>query len=276
MKKRFLLYVSALVAIVGLTAASSYHPVKPVPTYVEIITRFGTMKVLLYDETPLHKENFLKRVRSGYYDSLTFHQVFPDYTAQGGDPKSRYATEDSVIGDGGPAELIPAEFRPNLIHKYGALAASRNVNKEMSSHASQFYLVKGKKYTAAELEHIERLRNQIIRSNILYNLTNADTTKARINDFGMRGDKEGLKQYTKSFQQLTDEAFAKRGPYKFTPYQVETYTTIGGIPQLDSGYTVFGEVVKGLEIIDSICAQPRAKNNRPLRDIRMKIRVLNN
>lgn len=276
MKKRLLLYISAIMAIAGLSAAGTHHPEKPTPTYVEIITRFGTMKVLLYDETPLHRDNFLKLVRSGFYDSLTFHQVFPDYTAQGGDPKSRLATSDSVIGDGGPTYKIPAEFRPNLIHKYGALAASRDINREMASHGSQFYLVKGKKYTPADLERIEGLRNQIIRSNILYELSNADTTKARINDFGMRGDKEGLKKYTQTFQKLTDDAFAKRGPYKFTPLQVSTYTSIGGIPQLDSGYTVFGEVVKGLEIIDSICAQPRAKNNRPLRDIRMKIRVVNN
>lgn len=263
------LLVLVLVSTLGVVLLSADDPK---PKYVEIWTRFGTMKVKLYDETPLHRDNFLKLVRAGYYDSLTFFQVFPDYTAQTGDPKSRFATEDSVIGDGGPTYTIPAEFRPNLIHKYGALAAARTVNPDFSSHGSQFYLVKGKKYSIDELQRVEGMRNQIIRSNIFYELTRADSTQARIKDFSLRGDKEGLKAYTKTFQAATDSAFARRGPYQFTIDQIRAYTSIGGVPQLDSGYTVFGEVVKGLHIIDSICAQPKAKNNRPLKDIRIKIR----
>jgi cyclophilin family peptidyl-prolyl cis-trans isomerase len=263
-----------LVLVLGVLFLSTGAALNPKPTYVEIITRFGVMKVKLYDETPLHRDNFLKLVKAGYYDSLTFFQIFPDYTIQSGDPKSRYATEDSLIGDGGPTYKIPAEFRPNLIHKYGALAAARDINPDFSSHGSQFYIVKGKKFTVEELQKVEGLRNQIIRSNIFYQLTKADTTQARIKDFSLRGDKEGLRAYTKTFQAATDSAFAKRGPYQLNIDQIRAYTSIGGLPQLDSGYTVFGEVVKGLNIIDYICAQPRAKNNRPIKDIRIKIRVV--
>lgn len=269
--KRFLPLLLLLFALFGIGANGG-----PKPTYVDIITKFGTMRVLLYDETPLHRDNFLKLVKQGYYDSLTFFQIFPDYTIQTGDPKSRFATEDSVIGDGGPEYTIPAEFRPNLIHKYGALAAARNINPDFSSHASQFFIVKGKRYTISELEKIEGVKNQIIRSNIFYQLTKADTTQARIKDFGLRGDKDGLRAYTQTFQAVVDSAFERRGAYRFTMDQIRTYTSIGGLPQLDSGYTVFGEVVKGLHIIDSIISQPRAKNNRPLNDIRLKIRVVKN
>lgn len=247
----------------------------PQPTYVDIITKFGTMRVLLYDETPLHKQNFLKLVKQGFYDSLTFFQVIPDYTIQTGDPKSRYATQDSVIGDGGPTYTIPAEFHPELIHKFGALAAARTINPDFSSHASQFYIVKGKVHTVQDLQRVEAMRNQLIRTNIFYQLVNADSTKERTKDFGMRGDKEGLKAYTKTFQSVVDSIFNKRGPFELDINQVRTYTTIGGLPQLDSGYTVFGEIVQGLNIIDSIMAQPTNKNNRPKQDIRIKIKLVN-
>lgn len=270
-KNKYIQFALLLTAIFCLSAAGG-----PKPTYVDIITKFGTMRVLLYDETPLHRDNFVKLVKQGYYDSLTFFQVFPDYTIQSGDPKSRYATEDSVIGDGGVSYTIPAEMRPNLFHKYGALAAARTINPDFSSHGSQFFIVKGKVYSIEELKKVEGLKNQIIRSNIFYQVTKADTTQERIKDFGMRGDKEGLNAYTKTFQAVVDSAFERRGPYQFSVDQIRTYTTIGGLPHLDSGYTVFGQVVKGLHIIDSISNQPRAKNNRPLKDIRIKMRVVKN
>lgn len=270
-KNKYIQFALLLTAIFCLSAAGG-----PKPTYVDIITKFGTMRVLLYDETPLHRDNFVKLVKQGYYDSLTFFQVFPNYSIQSGDPKSRFATEDSVIGDGGVSYTIPAEMRPNLFHKYGALAAARTINPDFSSHGSQFFIVKGKKYTIDELEKIEALRNQMIRSSLFYEITKSDTTQARVKDFGLRGDKEGLKAFTSTFQAVVDSAFIKRGAYKLSRKQIELYTTVGGLPQLDSGYTVFGEVVKGLHIIDSISNQPRAKNNRPLKDIRIKMRVVKN
>jgi cyclophilin family peptidyl-prolyl cis-trans isomerase len=275
MRKSALFVGLITIVLIGVSATFKKYQ-DPKPKYVEIITRFGVMKVLLYDDTPLHRDNFLKWVRAGFYDSLTFHMVTPEGTAQGGDIKSKYATEDSVIGDSDFGYRIPAEFRPNRFHKYGAISAARDINPEFASHPTQFFLVRGTNYNVKDLQKMEGYKNQMIRTNIFYTLMNADSTQKRIADFGMRGDKEGLRAYTKTFQSITDSIFAKRTPFTFTTEQIRTYNTIGGIPQLDSGYTVFGEVVSGLHIIDSICNQPAGKNKRPLKDIRMKIREVKN
>lgn len=244
--------------------------------YVEISTRFGKMKVMLYNETPQHRDNFIKLVKEGFYDSLMFHRIIPDYTISGGDPKTRFATEDSVVGDGDLGYRIPFEYYPGLMHKRGALAAARDQNPTFASNPSQFFIVWGKTYTIKELKKIENFRNQIIKSNILYTISQADTTKARMNDYNLRGDKEGLKKYVSSFQSVADTIYARTTPFTFNSEQIVTYTTLGGLPQLDSGYTVFGEVVSGLHIIDSIIRQPRTKSDRPVKDIRMKIRIIKN
>jgi cyclophilin family peptidyl-prolyl cis-trans isomerase len=223
------------------------------PIYVEIITKFGIMKVRLYDETPLHRDNFIKLIKERFYDSLTFHSVTSGFTAQGGDFKSKYATSDSVIGDGDLGYRIPQEFRGNLFHKYGAIAAARDNNPDMASNASQFYIVQGRRYTLDELVKIENFKNQRIKSDLLYKIMQADSTKARMEDFTLRGDRDGMKAFVASFQPIVDEQFKQRGDYAFTSQQIQEYTSIGGIPQLDSGYTVFAEVVSGFNIIDSIC-----------------------
>ncbi|MES2689590.1 MAG: peptidylprolyl isomerase [Bacteroidota bacterium] len=270
-------YINRILVLLTIAFISIYAtPPKPVSkptTYVDITTRFGTMKVKLYDETPKHRDNFIKLVKQGFYDSLTFHFVGPDFIAQGGDPKSRYATEDSVIGDSDLGYKIPAEINPTLFHKYGALVAARDQNPTLASNASQFYLVRGKRFTLEQLMKIEDYKSQRIKSDILYTLMQSDTAKARMEDFTLRGDKEGMKAYVASFQPVAENLFNRRGPYRFTSHQVQEYTSIGGIPPLDSGYTVFGEVISGRYIIDSLCSQPTAKNGRPLKDIRMKIRI---
>lgn len=274
MKNRGYIFTTALVlALIGIHAT----PPKPAPkgpALVEITTRFGVMKVRLYDETPLHRDNFLKLVNRKFYDSLTFHKVVPGFIAQGGDPKSKYATKDSVIGDTDLGYKIPAEFRPNLFHKYGTLVAARDNNPQMASDACQFFLVKGSRYTVEQLMKVEDYKSQRIKSDILYTLMQSDTAKARIDDFTLRGDKEGLKKYIASFQPVAEEIYNKRGPYRFSEQQIQEYTSIGGVPPFDSGYTVFGEVISGVHIIDSICAQQTEKNQRPVQDIRMKIRVV--
>lgn len=268
-----LIFVFLIIGFIGIYATPPKQA-KKTPTYVEITTKFGVMKVKLYDETPLHRDNFLKLVNQKFYDSLTFHKVVYGFIAQGGDAKSRYATEDSVIGDSDLGYKIPAELRPNLFHKYGALVAARDNNPQMASDASQFFLVKGNRYTLEQLMKVEDYKSQRIKSDILYLLMQSDSAKVRIDDFTLRGDKEGLKQYIASFQSVAEELYNKRGPFRFTERQIQEYTSIGGIPPFDSGYTVFGEVVSGLHIIDSICSQKVAKNERPVEDIRMKIRVV--
>lgn len=204
---------------------------------VLITTSMGTIVVDLYDETPLHKANFLKLAESGFYDSLLFHRVINGFMIQGGDPQSKGAAEGVQLGNGGPGYTIPAEFVDSLFHKKGALAAARmgdNVNPEKASSGSQFYIVQGKTYTKEQLLSMEKT---IRKNNALYNL-------------GGRED------------------------FTFSEKQIEDYTTIGGTPFLDGSYTVFGEVIYGLDVIERIALVDKDSFDRPVTDILMKMEVI--
>ncbi len=187
-------------------------------------TSMGEIVIRLFDETPLHRDNFIRLVKTGYYDSVLFHRVIQNFMIQSGDPNSKNAEKGIPLGSGGPVKTIPAEFVPELFHKKGMVAAARtgdNVNPQKASSGSQFYIVQGRQFTDAELDSVERVR--------------------------LFGRKLPL---------------AHRAIYK----------TIGGTPQLDQNYTVFGEVVSGIEIVDSIAATPTSKGkdkDRPLTDIRI-------
>lgn len=197
---------------------------------VVISTEFGDMIIQLYEETPQHRENFLKLTRESYYDSLLFHRVIKNFMIQGGDPDSRGAAPGTRLGTGGPGYTIPAEFNPKFIHKKGALAAARQgdqVNPEKESSGSQFYIVDGQPVTPAQLDQVEQRLNS----------------------------RPGAEEF------------------KYTDEQREIYTTVGGTPHLDGEYTVFGEVVDGFHVIDSIAAQPTDRMNRPLEDIPMTIKI---
>jgi len=194
------------------------------PQRIKIVTDSGIMVIRLYDSTPLHRDNFVKLVKMGFYDSLLFHRVIPQFMIQGGDPTSKNAAPGTMLGNGGDSmQRIPAEFRSDLFHKRGVLAAARAGinNPEKASSACQFYLVQGKLMNDAELNAAE----------------------------GRIGK-------------------------KFTEQERNVYKTIGGTPWLDQGYTVFGEVESGVEVINKIAMVSRDKNNRPLGDIRMFIEVI--
>lgn len=194
---------------------------------VEISTSYGNMVVKLYDSTPKHRDNFIKLISTGFYDSLLFHRVINEFMIQGGDPTSKNADSAALLGNGeASGEMIPAEFNEKFIHKKGALAAARTDNPEKASSNCQFYIVQGKKYADAEL----------------------NTTECSIRN--------------------NNPAFS------YTDAQRKIYTTIGGTPFLDQNYTVFGEVVKGLDVIDKIASAPADPNNRPLKNISMKVRLL--
>ncbi|MBF90304.1 MAG: peptidylprolyl isomerase [Flavobacteriales bacterium] len=193
-------------------------------TTVLISTSFGDMMVELYNETPQHRDNFIKLVEERFYDGTLFHRVIPNFMIQGGDPDSKGAAPNVQLGNGGPGYTIPAEFVDGLFHKKGALAAARlgdAVNPKKESSGSQFYLVQGQ-----------------------------DFTEEKLWSFGLRSGK------------------------KYTQEQTKTYRTIGGTPHLDGAYTVFGEVVKGLEVIELIANQKRDKNNRPLKDVEISISII--
>lgn len=190
---------------------------------VVISTNLGNITLELYNETPLHRDNFLKLVKQGFYDKTLFHRVIKDFMIQGGDPNSRNADKNAVLGNGGPGYNIPAEFSPKLFHKKGALAAARQgdeINPKKASSGSQFYIVHGKKYSHYELENI-----------------------------------------------------AVQTGISFSPDQISTYENIGGSPFLDGNYTVFGEVVEGLDVVDRIAEVKTGAGNRPLKDIVMEIEI---
>lgn len=198
---------------------------KPKNQYIRIKTAFGECIVKLYNETPLHRDNFLKLTKEGYYNGTLFHRVIKDFMIQGGDPDSKNAKPDSLLGEGGPKYTIPAEFNDSLFHKKGVLAAAREgdlVNPAKASSGSQFYLVQGKVFTEEQLNSLE----------------------------------------------------AKRLKFKIPNWQRKVYTTIGGTPHLDRNYTVYGEVVEGLELVDKIAAFETNKNDRPKQDVKMEISIL--
>ena len=193
---------------------------------VRLTTDSGVIVLRLYNQTPLHRDNFLKLVKQHYFDSSLFHRVIKNFMIQGGDPESKNAKPGILLGNGGPSYTIPAEFDTTLFHKKGVLAAARegdNVNPKKASSGSQFYIVQGKKFTDAGLDSVETFR--------------------------LKGRKLPLSHR-------------------------EVYKTIGGTPHLDMNYTVFGEVESGLEVVDKIASASRDSNNRPLTDIRMKMKIL--
>lgn len=196
---------------------------------VQLTTDYGTMVIRLYDSTPLHRDNFIKLVKAGFYDSLMFHRIIQQFMIQGGDPDSKNAEPGQQLGAGSApgVERIPAEFRSNLIHKKGALAAARDNNPDKASSNCQFYIVQGQTYNDTALNMME--------------------CNVRQEDPGFR----------------------------FTEAQRKVYKTIGGTPFLDQNYTVFGEVIKGLDVLDKIAALPKDGNDRPTQDVRMKMKMLN-
>src|SRR5690606_25693127 len=214
-----ILVVLTLLTITGLSSVAAAPPHK----YVRIITAQGECLVKLYDETPLHRDNFMKLVREGYYNNLLFHRVIRNFMIQGGDPDSRYAAERQRLGEGGPDYPVPAEFSDSLFHKKGVIAAARDDNPEKASSGSQFYLVQGRTFSDAGLDSLEQLR---------------------------------------------------LGGRKIPAHQRAVYKTLGGTPHLDQNYTVFGEVIAGIEMIDRIAAVETDRYDRPLEDQRMTMEPL--
>lgn len=197
---------------------------------VVMTTTYGQMTIQLYDDTPIHKENFLKLVNESFYDSLLFHRVISGFMIQGGDPDSRDAKPKAMLGRGGPGYTLPAEILPNHIHKKGVLSAARQgdaVNPNKESSGSQFYIVQGRPVNPDNLSKIE----------------------------------SGRKKKESNFMGYSED-------------QINSYTTIGGTPHLDGGYTVFGEVIDGLNVIDSIASMPINGSNRPRKDVFMTMEVV--
>lgn len=189
--------------------------------YVLIETDMGNMTVKLYNETPQHRDNFLKLVNEGFYDGLLFHRVIKNFMIQGGDPESKDAKPGQMLGNGTLGYYVPAEFVNGIIHKKGALAAARDNNPQKASSSCQFYIVQGNVWDSVRLDQL-----------------------------------------------------APRMGKTFSSYQKEVYATVGGTPHLDGDYTVFGEVVEGLDVIDKIASVLTGPADRPVQDVKMRMREI--
>ncbi|MBX2931091.1 MAG: peptidylprolyl isomerase [Chitinophagaceae bacterium] len=245
--KHFLLLLSVVISSITINAQATKkktttRPATPKVTQtatttpvskerlVEITTDYGIMIARLYDATPLHRDNFIKLIQKGFYDSLLFHRVIKGFMIQGGDPVSKHADSLAILGGGEVTgqPRIPAEFNHNLIHKKGALAAARDGNPEKASSNCQFYIVQGNKIDTAQL------------------------------------------------RQMYEQRIKPNNPnFSYTEQQKEMYHRIGGTPFLDQNYTVFGEIISGLNVIDKIASLQTRPGDRPIKDVRMKIRMLN-
>lgn len=241
------------------------------PVKVAITTEYGEIEIELYDQTPLHRDNFVKLVNEGFYDGTLFHRVIQEFMIQGGDPDSRDAQPGTMLGRGGPGYTVPAEFDTTLIHKRGALAAARqgdNVNPTQASSGSQFYIVQGKKYTDEELDQVEI---QIAQG----------TARQKFNQY-MREEEEALKKEGKEVDMMDIQMkanqkaseYLRKNPYRMSKKNREIYKTIGGTPLLDGAYTIFGEVTKGLEVVDAIAALETDDFDRPRKDVKMTMKII--
>ncbi|MBL7834615.1 MAG: peptidylprolyl isomerase [Cyclobacteriaceae bacterium] len=246
---------------------------------VTIKTSYGDMVAILYNETPKHKENFIKLANSKFYDSLLFHRVMNEFMIQGGDPESKKAVAGQSLGSGNPGYTIEAEFRPTLFHERGSLAAARTPdagNPTKASSGSQFYIVQGKKYTTEEIDQFEEsLRNnkksQYLREIIMSPKYTGLLTQ--IQEHQRAQDGAWLNEFFEKSDTLIVKEKPGYKPFAFTPEQKTVYTTVGGTPFLDGEYTVFGKVIKGMEVVDKITAVAKDAQNRPNEDIRMFVSV---
>jgi peptidyl-prolyl cis-trans isomerase B (cyclophilin B) len=243
---------------------------------IKIKTTEGDIIVRLYDETPLHRDNFIKLAGEGYFDGTLFHRVIKDFMIQGGDPDSKGAPAGKSLGTGGPDYTIPAEFvYPQLFHKRGALSAARQgdeVNPGRKSSGSQFYIVWGKTCKPQEMKQMER-QMAIQQEQTFFNQM-VQEHKAEIMDFRRNKDHAGLQDLQGKLEAATKDKCKEMGTPKFTPEQIEAYTTVGGTPFLDNQYTVFGEVESGLEIVEKIQNCDTLRGDRPKTDISMTVEII--
>ncbi len=238
-----------------------------------IQTNVGNIKVKLYNETPKHRDNFIKLVKEHYYDSVLFHRCIQNFMIQGGDPDSKKAKPFVQLGEGGPGYTIPAEFNEKLFHKKGVLAAARESdleNLKQESSGSQFYIVQGKVFKDSLLKNV--LAKRITKMKLFNEIANREENKnivLKYQTFVKAQKNDSAAFYYNLIDKKVETEFSSVPLYKFSDEQIKAYTTVGGTPHLDGSYTVFGEVVEGIEIVEKIAAQQTDANNRPMADIRI-------
>lgn len=273
-----IIYAILLILLTSISSCSllSFNGNDEQQSKVKIETNYGTIVLALYNETPLHRDNFIKLTKSKFYDSLLFHRVIPNFMIQCGDPGSKGASQTKFLGNGGPGYTIPAEFMPGLIHKKGAVAAARlgeEQNPLKASSGSQFYIVQGRIYSEQELNQIEEQRISKMTIQVLIDyLQKPEQTELRNQIIALQkeGKTEEYNAKIEEIKALFPQEMAMIERFKYTPEQRKIYTTLGGTPHLDYEYTVFGEVIEGFDIVEKI-SNVETHFDRPKINVVMKV-----
>lgn len=271
---KILLICLAFIALTACNAGSkrqtNHHMENEKRTLVKLETTMGNITVALYNETPKHRDNFIKLVKEGVYDSTLFHRVIKQFMIQAGDPDSKNASDTAMLGSGDVGYTIPAEFNPKFFHKKGVFAAARqgdDVNPEKASSGCQFYIVTGRKFTEPQLLGMENKINEQ-REEALFDSLARQHMK-EIYKMRKAGDNAGLLELQDTLEAQARELADKEEKFRFTPEQIKAYSTIGGAPHLDGSYTVFGEVTEGMEVVDNIEIAKTNRADRPIENIRI-------
>lgn len=271
---KILLICLAFIALTACNAGSkrqtNHQMENEKRTLVKLETTMGNITVALYNETPKHRDNFIKLVKEGVYDSTLFHRVIKQFMIQAGDPDSKNASDTAMLGSGDVGYTIPAEFNPKFFHKKGVLAAARqgdDVNPEKASSGCQFYIVTGRKFTEPQLLGMENKINEQ-REEALFDSLARQHMK-EIYKMRKAGDNAGLLELQDTLEAQARELADKEEKFRFTPEQIKAYSTIGGAPHLDGSYTVFGEVTEGMEVVDNIEIAKTNRADRPIENIRI-------
>ena len=271
---KILLICLAFIALTACSAGSkkqtNHHMENEKRTLVKLETTMGNITVALYNETPKHRDNFIKLVKEGVYDSTLFHRVIKQFMIQAGDPDSKNASDTAMLGSGDVGYTIPAEFNPKFFHKKGVLAAARqgdDVNPEKASSGCQFYIVTGRKFTEPQLLGMENKINEQHEEALFDSL--ARQHMKEIYKMRKAGDNAGLLELQDTLEAQARELADKEEKFRFTPEQIKAYSTIGGAPHLDGSYTVFGEVTEGIEVVNNIEIAKTNRADRPIENIRI-------
>ena len=271
---KILLICLAFIALTACSAGSkkqtNHHMENEKRTLVKLETTMGNITVALYNETPKHRDNFIKLVKEGVYDSTLFHRVIKQFMIQAGDPDSKNASDTAMLGSVDVGYTIPAEFNPKFFHKKGVLAAARqgdDVNPEKASSGCQFYIVTGRKFTEPQLLGMENKINEQHEEALFDSL--ARQHMKEIYKMRKAGDNAGLLELQDTLEAQARELADKEEKFRFTPEQIKAYSTVGGAPHLDGSYTVFGEVTEGMEVVENIEIAKTNRADRPVENIRI-------
>ncbi|HMJ70858.1 MAG TPA: peptidylprolyl isomerase [Cyclobacteriaceae bacterium] len=274
--KRLIAFVAFFIAMVFASCAGGDDGGRK-EDVVTIHTSYGDMVVILFDETPKHKENFLKLANEKYYDSTLFHRVMKGFMIQGGDPDSRNAQADQPLGRGGPAYTIPAEINSNFFHEKGALAAARmgdEVNPNKESSGSQFYIVHGTVFPADQMEQFKVNSGKMRQAfQTMYESGQHTALFDSLAVIYQSGDVAAYQKKVESLIPRVEKATGIKVSNDLTDEKIKVYGTVGGAPSLDGEYTVFGKVIKGMEVIDKITEVEMGAGDRPVSDVWMTMTV---